>query len=252
MKVKFLKHFFLGAALLSTSLMATEAQAFTFNVTEAQNLKEQNQELFRFFRNSVNQERNHLAENQLTPLDANDLLFNTAKGVEVYFIHEGAGYKNQILFSADGAEPEILFENASKRGSGGSMSYGEGLVINDFDGLPEIAQFDLFIASDGYRNPNARNNLYGADASKNSDGINHITAFSHVDEKTGERYTFMGFEDLPNGGDRDFNDVVLVVRGVSDSADDLVEVPEPASTTAMLGLGAVGVMIRRKRSSTLA
>ena len=87
-----------------------------------------------------------------------------------------------------------------------------------------------------------RNNptLLYADKEKNSDGLEHVTAFGYTDEATGEYYTFIGFEDIVGGGDLDYNDVVLVAKGFT-NPDAPVDVPEPVSGMALLTVGAVAV-----------
>lgn len=89
-----------------------------------------------------------------------------------------------------------------------------------------------------------RNNstLLYADKEKNSDGLEHVTAFGYTDEATGEYYTFIGFEDIVGGGDLDYNDVVLVAKGFTNPdapVDVPVDVPEPFSGMALLTVGAV-------------
>ncbi|MGD1858470.1 MAG: DUF4114 domain-containing protein [Leptolyngbyaceae cyanobacterium] len=234
MKIGIAKQFALGIAVIASSVFHSEAQAFTFTQTEAQNLQDQNQELFDFFKSQVNKERAALSETDLQPLDANGLLFDTSETVEIYFIHEGAGYKNQVLFTADDQAPAMLIENASLQGSGGNLKAGDGFILSDFEGLSGVAQFEFLIASNGYGKSNPT--LLYTDASKNSDGLEHVTAFGYTDESTGDYYTFIGFEDIVGGGDLDYNDVVLVAKGFQNPD---VDVPEPMSSLAVLAVGAV-------------
>lgn len=232
--MKIAKQFALAAAVVVSGVMASEAQAFTFTQTEAQNLQEQNQELFNFFKSHVNTERAALSATDLKPLDATNLLFDTSETVEVYFIHEGAGYKNQVLFTADDQAPAMLIENASLKGSGGNLKAGDGFILSDFEGLSDVAQFEFLIASNGYGKENPT--LLYTNADKNSDGLEHVTAFGYMDEVTGDYYTFIGFEDIVGGGDLDYNDVVLVAKGFQNPD---VDVPEPVSSLAVLAVGAV-------------
>ncbi|MGF1460131.1 MAG: DUF4114 domain-containing protein [Leptolyngbyaceae cyanobacterium] len=231
----------IATAAFASTLAAAEAQAFTFQKTATSFTDSYSQELLDFFKSNVNGEREALSDAQLQELDASTLIFDTSKSVEVYFIDEGAGYKNQVLFSAADSEKQMLFGNASKQGSGGSLNAGDGFELSDFGGLPAVAQFELFIKANGY---NGGTNVYGANPDENPDGINHITAFGYNDEASGEYFTFIGFEDLYNGGDRDFNDVVLVAKGLTSSAD----VPEPMSALAVLAVGAVaaGSAVKKK------
>jgi len=236
MKIDIVKPLGFAAALVLSGLMASEAHAFSFTKTEATNLEVQNKQLFDFFKSHVNTERSALSASELKPLDATGLLFDTDETVEVYFMHEGAGYKNQVLFTADDQAPQMLIENASLQGSGGNLQAGDGWILSDFGGLSGIAQFEFLIRSNGYNKPG--NTLLYTDASKNSDGLEHVTAFGYTDEKTGEYYTFLGFEDIVGGGDLDYNDVVLVAKGFT-NPDAPVDVPEPLSGLAVLAVGAV-------------
>ncbi|RZM77331.1 DUF4114 domain-containing protein [Leptolyngbya iicbica] len=238
MKIGIVKPFAVAATLVISGLMAAEAQAFSFTQTEATNLEVQNKALFDFFKSHVNTERAALSASELKPLDATGLLFDTSETVEVYFMYEGAGYKNEVLFTADNQAPKTLIANASLQGSGGTLKSGDGWILSDFSGLPGIAQFEFLIRSNGYNKPN--NTLLYTDASKNSDGLEHVTAFGYTDEKTGEYYTFIGFEDIVGGGDLDYNDVVLVAKGFT-NPDAPVDVPEPISGLAVLAVGAVAV-----------
>ena len=236
MKFNLKTPFVVATAILVSGLMAVEAQAFSFTKTDATNLAEQNKALFDFFKSNVNKEREALSASELKPLDASSLMFDTSETVEVYFIHEGAGYKNQLLFSADGEAPKMLIENASLKGSGGSLAAGQGYILSDFGGLPGMAQFEFFIASNGYNKDNPT--LLGADPTKNSDGLEHVTAFGYTDKTTGDYYTFIGFEDIvgTKGNDFDYNDVVIVAKGLTNPDAD---VPEPMSAMAVLAVGAI-------------
>jgi hypothetical protein len=236
MKIGIGKQIALATAIIASGLGASEAQAFTFQMSAAENLQDQNQELFDFFKSNVNKERAGLEASELKPLDATGLLFDTSEIIEVYFIHEGAGYKNQVLFTADDQAPNMLIENASLQGSGGDLRAGDGFILGDFEGLSNIAQFEFLIASNGYNKTNPT--LLYTDASKNSDGLEHVTAFGYTDEATGDFYTFIGFEDIVGGGDLDYNDVVLVAKGFT-NPDAPADVPEPVSGLAVLAVGAV-------------
>ncbi|NJL85236.1 MAG: PEP-CTERM sorting domain-containing protein [Leptolyngbyaceae cyanobacterium SM1_1_3] len=56
----------------------------------------------------------------------------------------------------------------------------------------------------------------------------------------------LAYEDIYNGGDQDYNDVVIAVKGLFDTADT-ADVPEPGSVLALLGLGLVGAVVKRKQ-----
>lgn len=192
------------------------------------------------FNGYINGEAKFLSDAELTPLNLDDLTWATGvNDVEVFFVNEGAQYHNKILFSADNRNTTTtIFEDASSANSifpnGGPLALGQGVNIGSFSGLTSLS----FLL----QNPNG--NVYGANASQNIDGIQHITAYKS------NGYLVLGFEDLDWGGDRDYNDVVIAVRGMVDAEDDSADVPEPSSGIALLALGMVSwVGLRRQKKA---
>lgn len=233
------------AAIAATSAAIAycpNAQAFTLPSSEQyyQRLGDRfglDYESWRKFNGFVNQERQYLTEDELTPLDINDLTWQAGVNeVEVFFINEGAGYHNKFYYSTDdGNSLNTIFEDASSPYSiyanGGPLALGEGRNLGSFSGQTTLS----FLLK------NPRGNVYGADPSKNQDRLQHVTAFKS------DRFLILGFEDLDGGGDRDYNDVVVAVRGLVDT-EETTDVPEPASGLAVLGLGLLGLTrFRRQR-----
>lgn len=191
---------------------------------------------------------------ELTELNLADLTWEAgARDVEVFFINEGAGYWNKFGYSTaygefksndDGQtnDPLLGFWNdevttiwngiASQNSilaNGGSMSLGEGYRIGDVAAGDTV---DFFL-----RNPHS--NVFDSgtvDDTLNADGLQHVTTYQY-----GE-FLVLAYEDLFNGGDKDYNDVVIAVRGLTDTA----KVPEPGTVMALLGLGVAGVVVRKK------
>jgi hypothetical protein len=80
-----------------------------------------------------------------------------------------------------------------------------------------------------------------SDKSLNSDGVNHVYSTNFGGDIAIPAGTFVAFEDLPNGGDFNYNDETFVFTNVSTT------VPEPATLLlAALGLGVMGLLMRRK------
>jgi len=90
---------------------------------------------------------------------------------------------------------------------------------------------------------NGRQFLWSSNSEDNSDGIDHMVTWV-IDEAAG-KYA-VGFEDLPYGGDQDYNDLVLEVSGFVDGP--VGSIPEPA-TLALMGFGLAGLGFRLRCSS---
>jgi hypothetical protein len=94
--------------------------------------------------------------------------------------------------------------------------------------------FKLHVINTGY-------DYYTGPAWRNPDNIEHAVA----DDAYGPNTTWVGFEDLHYGGDRDFNDLEFAFLNSSSTAP--APVPEPATMT-MLGLGLAGIAARKVRA----
>ena len=212
---------------------------------------------------------------EVKELDANRLFLKHDHNVRVHFIDEGAGYRNQLAYEAtkgDSYEKGMIFNDIScdkrhKRfgkkcelGNDKSKKNDPLLKIGDFVDLGLIeggTQLNFLLKANGKNKTNGL--VYGADASLNNDGLQHMMAFSV--QAGGREYLLMGFEDLVRAPDRngkiqsdeDFNDAMFVVDfgegnlTTSTKYAQAASVPEASNMAAIFGITGAGLMLRRRR-----
>ncbi len=138
--------------------------------------------------------------------------------IRVYFLAEGAGYRNTLGFaftpagSATPGSPKVIFPNASI--GSGSRTVNDPLKVGDFVEIGKGGngwQLDFFLISDGFNryrsSPSNSLTWLWNDISKNSDALQHVVAFAMPNSP----YILVGFEDIVGGGDLDYNDALFVV-----------------------------------------
>ncbi len=173
------------------------------------------------FINTTLGEKMALSQNDLSvlALDPEKLSLTTEADVRVYFVGEGAGYHNTLGVNTeesgvDVGNPMLIFPDASSRQS----FYVEGadspnrttrypLLPGDFVELGSMdtgTLLNFFLISNGV---NGGTNVYSTDQSINPDGLQHVVAYA-VDESP---FLMIGFEDMYNGGDMDYNDLLFVI-----------------------------------------
>ncbi len=207
----------------------------------------------------VQQERVAIPNSGQFQLDPSKLGLKYDYNVSAFFINEGAGYRNQLAFTSAGKTQTegLLFNDISCAGAGCVGGWGgDALKLGDSVKVGEIkggSQLDFFLRADGL-NRQANANVFGTQTTQNADGLQHLVAYG-----VGKKYLLLGFEDLygakgATGGknensDRDFNDAVFVVDIGEANLNALVKpVPEPSVTLALAGLGAAGLLLRRRQS----
>ena len=168
-------------------------------------------------------------------------------GISVTFIDEGAGYKNSFgYFVYDDDEnilyQETIFANASKSGAGGSLVAGDTLDIGRFDAGTNIG---FWVQANGYNDPNGHT-YYSLDQ-YNPDGLRHIAI---INDPENQRLV-IGFEDLYNLGDQDYNDVVFTFTADPYEAIDTTHIPQGGPeagpvATALIGLSLFWLSARRR------
>lgn len=170
--------------------------------------------------------------------------------VKVYFIDEGAGYRNTFgWYDANAGDPtqaanrNVIWANASKQGGGGSLVSGSEAVVGDFSAGTELG---FFVSANGYSYEQYRGRLsdervdaymdsrvhtYYTNDALNPDGISHVVAGVLPEQGL----LTLGFEDLYGGGDRDYDDVVFAIDiGVENATKIAAGAPEPGEWALMI------------------
>ncbi|MBN3909682.1 MAG: DUF4114 domain-containing protein [Nostoc sp. NMS1] len=200
-------------------------------------------------------------------LDASKLNLKYDHDVSVYFINEGAGYRNQLAFDATGTTNKsgLLFNDISCEGSGcilggggDALKLGDGVKVGN---ITAGTQLDFWLRADGFNRGNSAN-IFGTKTASNADGLQHAVAYAY------NNYILLAFEDLygglhasgvdsatgkwNEGSDRDFNDVVVVLDIGEANVKALIgaSVPEPSVTLSMFAVGAVSIFGLRRRRQT--
>ena len=210
---------------------------------------------------------------QTSGVEMDDLTIDNDHPVSVTFMKEGAGYRSTVGYykiDDDGQLTDVglIWENASKQGSGGNLVPGgtsfdldvqagdrlsffiiaNGDSQNNFDSLgngnfefrdgQSAATVDsnnpslVFVGTDGSETNIAGDIYHTTDADGsiqlNADGLLHTV--SSLDANTGG--LIIGFEDLFNLGDQDFDD--LVIR--ADFGSAVAETVAPANVAPEIDL----------------
>jgi hypothetical protein len=193
----------------------------------------------------------------LVELDLASLTWEAgASDVEVFFINEGAGYRNQFGYSTNAptsdsrrgmkqfwnSDVEVIWDDIASKDSilknnNGPLALGQGHQIGD------VAAGDTvnFFIRNGKKGNGDVFDALGKDVTNNADGLQHVTTYQYED------FLVLAYEDLWKGGDEDYNDVVIAVRGLTDT--ETATVPEPTGVLGLLGLGVAGTILRRRQNS---
>lgn len=166
------------------------------------------------------------------------------------------GVQNPVLYSFTAASTGDLV--AYFAGSTASFTEDLGLLVNGVDtgiyglqnnttALGASLNFGSVTAGDTlvfFARVFNTGETYFSDKSLNLDGVNHVYSTAYAGGDFGiPAGTFVAFEDLPSGGDFNYNDLTFVFTNVSTT------VPEPGSWALLLtGFGLVGVAARRRQA----
>ncbi|MER3434622.1 MAG: PEP-CTERM sorting domain-containing protein [Leptolyngbya sp. ERB_1_1] len=261
MNNKFLAGLAMAATVTGAFVHAPSASAFTWNNSWSQPTIYSKQQVGfddTPYQKYVQKERVQIANSEQFLLDPAKLNLKFDHNVSVSFINEGAGFRNQLAFSSKGTTNTsgLLFKDISCTGAGCVGDWGgNALNLGDTVKLGTIkggSQLDFGLKANGF---NGGTNIFGTKTKENEDGLQHVVAYA-----VGNRYILMGFEDLygekgATGGknqnsDRDFNDAVFVVDVGEKNLKELTgkKVPEPSIVLSLLGLGAAGLVARRRQN----
>ncbi len=150
--------------------------------------------------------------------------------VIVTYLGSSAGFTNALYFEMGQGKSEFLFNSRTYQGRQRTQT-GYAVNLGSFDVGTELI-FRLFVSNRG-------NSFFTGDASRNADGVAHALATTQSSD--GMLTTKVGFEDIFNGGDMDFNDLKFGVSNVSTQAPggggtQAISAPYPL-TLVILGLG---------------
>jgi hypothetical protein len=198
-----------------------------------------------------------LAQVGARELDPSKLDLQYDHEINIFFINEGAGYRNQLGVTATGATQleEMVFEDITCVQDCSHTGYrtpsnvfgtpdGNPLAIGDYYNLGLVkggSSLDFFLRRDGFGR--SETDIWYTDTNLNSDGLQHVIAYEF------NNYLVLAWEDISGGGDQDYNDVVFAVdfgKGNLEQLDGMESIPEPGFS--MLGfamVGAVGLSFSR-------
>src|SRR5262249_21736015 len=118
-----------------------------------------------------------------------------------YFLYQDAN-GDGVISDSEISSRQVLWDNASQVGDGGSLIPGDGLNLGKF---PAGTRMGFFLVADGFKG--GTYTYYTIDQ-RNPDGHRHLAMLATADREA----LILGIEDLPwAGSDHDFNDLLFTV-----------------------------------------
>lgn len=159
--------------------------------------------------------------------------------ITAYFAGSSAAYDNKLTMLVNGVSTGIIgLDNHTS-------SLGQALVLGNVNAGDTIVFKIITVGTDG--NPRGP---WFSDKSMNSDGVNHVYSSAWAGDGTVPAGTFVAFEDLPGGGDFNYNDETFVFTNTSVNTEiqaAAVATPESSSLALLcVGLGIIGAKRGKK------
>lgn len=140
------------------------------------------------------------------------------------FLGHTAGFSNDLYLDSPANALGIIFNNQS-------ATIGDTVSLGNFTAGTELI-FRIYVNDTG-------DSFYTGPASRNPDGIFHAV----VDDAYSATESYVGFEDLYDGGDKDYDDLQFSFTNVKAQP-----APDAGASFGLLGLGLAGLFLNRKRA----
>ena len=171
------------------------------------------------FQQFVNEEASAIDLSKLNSrkLDATKLkLTHDREDLKVYFINEGAGFRNQLYLKVTGTTSTegLIFNNASKGNDSNQLQLGDYVSAGE---VKAGSTLDFALLANGFQNSSFYTYYAGID--RNPDNLQHVMAYDY------QGYLILAWEDLYQGGDKDYNDIVFAIDIGQENLDNIPEDP---------------------------
>jgi hypothetical protein len=166
--------------------------------------------------------------------------FGSHFSVRVWFVSESAGYTNSIGVTSQGTS-SIIF--------GDSKGVSSGDYVDLFGGGEWHPDAHFFALTDVLNEGSTSNQFYVGPQGPNADHKVHLdmtSQFQDAFHNAGSLWYALALDDQFGGGDRDWNDMHLLVQICP------VATPEPATIALLAGFMVIGAWLWRRQQNVLA